>query len=407
VSMSLTPAPASAYRTHSDAGLVQSVTPPVWSVPMTFAVDATAFTSAEREGVRRAIARALSNWTSVSCADVHAEVEVSRSSAVIGDGISQIVWVEDWAERGYDSDSLAVTETVYSTQEGSAEIVEADIYLKLLRVRWSSGSSASDLEARMIEAVVTHELGHAFGLAHSCGEPWAPICDEQWLGETTMSPLYSHSQTVLAADDRAGICALYPRDSTCSPTAECRAGEVCREGQCVDPCADMECADGSRCIAGECESSCDACDDCESDAECSGATFCRGARCVTALRSGEPCSRDEQCGSAQCNSGACGLEGCTDSTCSGRYGEACEVGSECDSSVCVRSSTGDSFCSRSCDARNVCPPSYDCKAVDADQVCVPSPSGCSVSWSAAPTRPCWFAFLFLVCGLRHRRKQAA
>jgi len=159
--------------------------------------------------------------------------------------------------------------------------------------------------------------------------------------------------------------------------------------------------DGATCVDGACESSCVSCGSCESDVECPDTMFCRGSRCVNGFGRGEPCSRDEQCGTTRCLSGTCGPQLCADASCDGRYGDPCNVGAECDSSLCVRRSAGASFCSRSCDERNVCPPSYQCEAVNA--VCVPSASGCAVSWHSGPT-PLWgFALLFSVFGFRRTR----
>lgn len=72
-----------------------------------------------------------------------------------------------------------------------------------------------------LEGSVAHEIGHAVGLAHSCGEPYGaypdcgqiPTAAQAMVEEATMYPYASAGniwQRDLAADDWAGIAALYP-----------------------------------------------------------------------------------------------------------------------------------------------------------------------------------------------------
>ncbi len=65
-----------------------------------------------------------------------------------------------------------------------------------------------------IDAVLTHELGHVLGLGHSADDP---------LSTMVANYLIDGGQLTLSADDRRGVCALYPTE----PAAECASDAEC------------------------------------------------------------------------------------------------------------------------------------------------------------------------------------
>ena len=84
--------------------------------------------------------------------------------------------------------------------------------------------SRSTATRRVIDlpGALTHELGHVLGLAHPDDPP-----DPQDERLATMSRRYllDGGQATLAADDRAGLCALYPapgQERTCDDSPQCR-----------------------------------------------------------------------------------------------------------------------------------------------------------------------------------------
>jgi len=64
--------------------------------------------------------------------------------------------------------------------------------------------------------VILHELGHMAGLEHSCPVPFGPCSDEE--ADAVMYFQYRGMQRKLAADDIAGISALYPANQAPIPT---------------------------------------------------------------------------------------------------------------------------------------------------------------------------------------------
>lgn len=154
--------------------------------------------------------------------------------------------LEDAPEECHDPGTIGLTTTSYVPDPESsryAEIVDSDIELNA--VYWNFGVEGETLgtapRCQMdLSAVLTHEIGHLLGLAHSCqmanddsnlvdqeGRPLQPCQPRSALPEeireSTMAGEAScrdASQASLETDDINGICALFPLES--SP-GHCRA----------------------------------------------------------------------------------------------------------------------------------------------------------------------------------------
>ena len=102
---------------------------------------------------------------------------------------------DSWPYAGSGS-TLALTTVTYDLEKG--EIYDADMELNSATVAFSVSDVEVDFD---LLSILTHEAGHFLGLAHT-PDPSA-----------TMFPDYhqkSLDQRDLAADDVAGICAIYP-----------------------------------------------------------------------------------------------------------------------------------------------------------------------------------------------------
>ncbi len=332
------------------------------------------------------VVASASTWNRVSCASVRVEIDPTpHDRAVPGDGVNTIEFVtEGWGDRGLDANAAATTDVAFLSRPGEVVIGEADLVLNADSFRWGVEPAASGV--RDIQAVVTHELGHALGIRHPCepsGDEGAPRCTRDY-EESALYPIYlGTTQRVLAPLDRDALCFLYPHPVAC----ECDAPFECdRSGSCRRRCGDdVDCASGS-CSAGLCGVEHAPGDPCEGS--CTGELVCAVGTC--AARCDGSCPRGFTCDGGACQS--------TRSA----FGAECSHGRECASSLCVLVDDSGT-CSRGC-SELPCPESARCEVVEEQAVCVPKArgGGCSTGGSPAGSTAIFLAGLLLSSRRRKR-----
>jgi hypothetical protein len=355
------------------------------------------------------------------------------------DGTSTIGFVGDWDQRGLPPVSPGSTDIQYRKHDGVWEIAEADIYLNASGYTWSAepGKDTS------LQAVLTHELGHALGLLHPCepdGADGAPDCSTASAEEeaTTMYPFYNAAQASLSEDDVNGICYLYPSKQDCA--AGCGYHEMCVDGECRALCGEVVCAAEEACGFWGCEPK-DGCLDrycvgeaCATSKDCGPLAQCLDGVCASGVAAwGDACEASSDCADAACvdkicqpvclkdsecgTAGTCtaaddgGARGCVSSR-SYEAGLRCRSGEDCTSGICIFT-TNPAVCTAACTSSSQCAAGWSCDVVEGRQVCVPpslSPGGgCSinpqygVNISTAPL--CWpAAFVGVLLAARRRRR---
>lgn len=184
--------------------------------------------------VRGVFARSIATWESVQCDGMALGIDIEliddRSTCVEplyrddGGNVNTVMFVADWGDRMYDPAAFAVT-TVWH-RRSTGEILDVDMEVNERRGPFGICPPEGCLDDRVVdlENVVTHELGHYLGLAHST-DPAATMFASAVAGETVKRDLSS--------DDADGICEVYPAGR---PAGECdyapRGGLVlhCEEG---------------------------------------------------------------------------------------------------------------------------------------------------------------------------------
>lgn len=149
--------------------------------------------------------RAFQAWTSATCKgggspsiDVHidgpvechtSEYNRERANANI------VMFREDaWPYVGSE-DALGITRLRFDPD--TAELWDADIEINAVGGQFSVGDPVIGVD---LDSLLTHEAGHALGLAHTLVEG------------ATMKPGYTDDDSMrsLAEDDVEGVCAIYP-----------------------------------------------------------------------------------------------------------------------------------------------------------------------------------------------------
>jgi hypothetical protein len=189
--------------------------------------------------VRATVRRSFLHWTSLPCAAGPSSLAFSEGPdsackasgySDAGPNINLILFQDfDFPYRGEDNTLAKTTVTFDST----GAILDADIEVN------AAFNELTVSDSRVVydlESILTHEIGHFIGLAHS------PV------PEATMFASYETGQSSLRSlepDDVDALCAVYPpgRVATCDPTP--RGGlQVCAADGSTDGGSSGGCALG-------------------------------------------------------------------------------------------------------------------------------------------------------------------
>lgn len=145
-------------------------------------------------GAHDAVQRAFDEWNHVPGASVR---YIEADATTPEDDLNVVYWADGWP---WDSEILALTST-WATEDG--EIVAFDISLNGDDHSWATDGRKDAMDLRN---ALTHEVGHALGLAH-----------DEAHGDATMAPTASDGETRkrdLHRSDEDGARYLYPGDAT-------------------------------------------------------------------------------------------------------------------------------------------------------------------------------------------------
>ncbi len=256
---------------------------------------------------------ALRTWPLVSCTAYRTAFATPTSVPAGDDGVNGVYWHDDaWPAELIAN---AIGQTILHTNASGA-LDDTDLHINGAAYRFTLDGRAGTIDAR---SVLTHELGHALGLGHTA------------VPGATMAPGYPGgiAWRSLEADDRAGVCALYPGvgSAGCEEGPPCPAMFACVAKSCertgslgevCSPCARVPgaCAgagDDARCIDIDAGLVCGRA--CVKDGECGGSFLCLPTtssgdlQCVPSdgcAAGPDPCASNAACkGGAVCAGGAC------------------------------------------------------------------------------------------------------
>ena len=189
-----------------------------WRRPcMSYAIDARGSSSIEFDDVVTAVDESFATWMAVTCDGVPTDLSVVRIGEMAlcreaefndnGPNVSTVAFLSPWPNEGrYDPDALAVT-VVWRRSDG--EILDADMLINddlgpYVRCPETGCDSLEVRNAVDLSNILTHEVGHFFGIGHS-DDTGATMYRRAPRGET--------SKRTLAQDDIDALCAIYPPGS--------------------------------------------------------------------------------------------------------------------------------------------------------------------------------------------------
>lgn len=334
----------------------------------------------ERVAVAAATDAAFATWQATGC-DVPVPTSVASAMSFDEEGVIEIRWLtEEWAQFGLHDDVVATTDIRYEETPSGWGIVDADILLNAASFTWATSGAAGGME-RDIQAVLTHEIGHALGLLHPCELTTvggAPLCTEARPEdlESALHPEYlGESQRDLSGDDIAGACFLYKGADASGVDTSARDGAA------------------ASLIAG---------DPCQRDDDCVSGLCGMGGRCTV------NCTLESDC--ADIGGTCASIEAVDESECAftgGAFGDTCDFADDCASGRCLESG-GRAECTRACDDAP-CPSGYQCAPIDEQSICRPvDGASCAIGSLSARTSNSALTFLLflLAISLARRRRLA-
>jgi MYXO-CTERM domain-containing protein len=367
-----------ALAAASDARAWSPIDPsrPVWSGVVPYRMNMAGSADLGFATSESVVQMGMDDWTRVSCpgGGTTSLRAMYGGTTSLMPGTYEGTSVIGWRESSWRHDPNAIGVT---GPRWGGSIIEADMELNGVNYTWST-SSGSGTRVNAY-SIILHEGGHYYGLGHSSDS------------SATMYFAYAGGISMLNADDRAGICSLYPPTGgvDCTTTG-CPSGEICMGGTCVPMTGDgmmcSPCTRGSDCSGGVCLRYPDGrgyCGrSCSSSSECGPGGMCVpttvGEQCVrfsgtmpscAAVPAG--CRSDADCSATQrCNvaTGACEARPTTGA----ELGQPCSIGGDCRSGLCFAGT-----CSQSCDwlAPTSCPAGFYCSG-EATGSCGPGTAVC-------------------------------
>jgi MYXO-CTERM domain-containing protein len=200
--------------TYDENGCPRSGPPLSWrTLPLPYRFHAGGTEKLDMDRVREATRRAFQTWSNVTCRGKRTSLRFEEGKDIPGthpltasDPPSFGIYFRDEDWPGDDpEESLAQTNQKYGKTNGYIDYssIEVNTTDRTYRLSDSEGGDGIDFQA-----VVTHEVGHYIGLAHSKVE--SSIMVPSYCQSSDRCGKGTDESRALAEDDIAAVCALYP-----------------------------------------------------------------------------------------------------------------------------------------------------------------------------------------------------
>jgi Matrixin len=199
---------------YDNLGCPRTGAPLVWrTLPITYRFSASGSKRLDDTQARDAIRAAFDTWQSVSCeggqtalrfeegSDIETDkpLGVVKAQAPFGIYYRDDQWTHDNANESY-----ALTNQTFGVVDGLIDY--ADIELNTFGADFTTSDTDEGID---LQAVVTHEVGHYIGLAHSQVPDSIMVASYCQANSNRCSGSIDQLRS-LAQDDISAVCAMYP-----------------------------------------------------------------------------------------------------------------------------------------------------------------------------------------------------
>ncbi|MCW5832270.1 MAG: matrixin family metalloprotease [Labilithrix sp.] len=203
---------------RNENGCVRDGVPIKWSeLPIVYRFHGDVSSKLDPSGARTAVRNAFDAWENVECArgrtslrfregsDIKRNKPLGKKEAADKFGIffRDDEWPHDDAEE-----SLALTTQIYGKTSGTIDYADIEINTADTDFRLSDDEGSTKID---LQAVVTHEVGHYIGLAHS-NDPDS-IMVARYCASADRCGQSTDVARGLSEDDRRAVCTVYPPSS--------------------------------------------------------------------------------------------------------------------------------------------------------------------------------------------------
>ncbi len=229
---------------RNDEGCVKTGPAIRWrSLPIPYRFDSVGTEMLEEASAREAIRRAFDTWSNTMCGERRTslrfkELPDAMGRKKMGSSGGSVPWLIYFRDDGWTHDkneedgdeSLALTNQLFGKTYGYIDY--ADIEINTADFKFAVDESEDGVD---LEAVITHEVGHYIGLAHSNieGSVMAPRYHPE-----RRSADFNESHA-LSEDDERAVCALFPPRAEANeatyPEGSCSASGTKTHGPATDP----------------------------------------------------------------------------------------------------------------------------------------------------------------------------
>ena len=204
---------------RNENGCVRDGVPIKWKeLPIVYRFHGDLTSKLDKAGVRAAVRSAFDAWENVECSrgrtslrfqegeDIETRKLLGKKEAPEKFGI--YFRDEEWPHSDGE-ESLALTTQIYGKTSGNIEYADIEINTAETNFRLSDDEGSDKVD---LQAVVTHEVGHYIGLAHS-DDPDS-IMVARYCESSDRCGQSTDLARGLSADDRKAVCTLFPPPSS-------------------------------------------------------------------------------------------------------------------------------------------------------------------------------------------------